>query len=315
VEVKLSASEKILVVGPGAMGLLFGGLLARAGHEVRLLDRREDRARSLTAQGIVIEQGEQTLTVPVRAVTRAEEAAPAGLIVICVKAYDTGAAARAAAPAAGPDTLVLSLQNGQGNVEALIEVFGPERVLGGTTAQGSNLAGTGRVRHAGQGETVVGEAGGGTERAARVAELMSGAGIGAGVTNDLEGLIWSKLTINAAINPLTALLRVKNGALAESEPALAIMRLAVAEVVEVCRRRGTKLAHPAPYDKAVAVARATANNISSMLQDVRAQRKTEVNYINGAVVKAAQELGVAAPVNEALTRLIEAVEAAYGRTL
>lgn len=293
------------------MGRLFAGLLAKGGREVWLLDKRPERAALIDRQGVVIEQEGSAQTIRVKATADPEKPGPARLAIVCVKAYDTASAARHAAPVVGPDTDVLSLQNGLGNVEALVDLYGPERVLGGTTAQGANLAEGGRVRHAGRGETVIGEPGGGTGRAERAAGLLREAGIETRATDDLEGLVWSKVAINAAINPLTAILGVKNGALPGLEGARQIMARVADEVKAVCRARGTRLLFDDPLAKALAVAEATAENISSMLQDVRAQRRTEICQINGAVAEKARELGLEAPVNMTLALLVKAMESAY----
>ena len=309
------AAKTIVVLGPGAMGCLFSALLSRGGADVVLLDRNPDRARLINDRGLILEQGGRTVTIAVRATADPASAGPAGLVIVCVKAYDTAAASAAAAAAAGPDADVLSLQNGVGNVEALSAALGAGRVLGGATAQGANLVGPGHVRHAGAGETVIGEPGGGGERARRAAAILAAAGIPARATNALEALIWSKVAINAAINPLTALLRVRNGALAEMPAARALMEAAAAETAAVAEARGITLLYPDARARAVEVARATAENISSMHADARAQRRTEIEQINGAVAAEAERLSVPAPVNAALTALIRALQESYDRTV
>jgi 2-dehydropantoate 2-reductase len=303
--------EKVVVVGPGAMGCLFAGLLAAAGAPVRLLDRRPERARLLSGQGIVIERGGRRQTYPVPVSADPGAIGPAGLVIVCVKAYDTAAAAEFARPLVGQATEVLSLQNGLGNVEALTAAFGPDRVLGGTTAQGAFVLAPGVVRHAGVGETVIGEPRGGRDRAERVAAWLTRAGVPATVTDDLEALVWSKLVINVAINPLTALLGLPNGALPELAPARELMRAVVDEVEAVCARRGTRLLHPDPLEKALAVARATGDNVSSMLADVRNQRRTEIDQLRGAGAREAAALGLAATANLTLARLVRAREESY----
>jgi len=302
---------RIVIVGPGAMGCLFAGMLAGAGHEVWLLDKRPERSKSIADTGVTIEAQGQSSSFSVKATTDPREAGPASLLIFCVKAYSTIKAAAMAAPTLAPDGNALSLQNGLGNVEALIEVFGPERVLGGTTAQGATALGPGRVRHAGVGETVIGQPGGGDDRARAVADLFNQSGLATTVTDDLESLIWSKLVINAAINPLTAALRVKNGALPQIPSAVEIMRQAVSEVSRVCEKKGIGLLFDDPLDKALSVAEATGANLSSMLQDALKNRRTEIGQINGAVWREAEKIGVPAPVNRILALLVEAMENAY----
>jgi 2-dehydropantoate 2-reductase len=311
----VSDTTRIVVLGPGAMGCLFSALLTRGGADVVLLDRNPDRARLINDRGLILEQGGRSETIAVRATADPAAAGPAGLVIVCVKAYDTAAAAGAAAAAAGPGADVLSLQNGVGNVEALVAALGAGRVLGGTTAQGANLVGPGHVRHAGTGETVIGEPGGGDRRARRAAAVFEAGGVPARATDDLEALIWSKVAINAAINPLTALLKVRNGALAELPAARALMEAAAAEAAAVAAARGIKLLYPDARARAAEVARATAENISSMHADARAQRRTEIEQINGAVAAEAERLSVPAPVNAALTALVRALEESYGRTV
>ncbi len=299
---------KITVVGPGAMGSLFAALLSEAGNQVWLLDKHRERAALISQKGVTVEREGRKRTVEVKAAANPDEPPAPDLMVFCVKAYHTMEAARASMPAAGERAEVLSLQNGVGNVDALIQVFGQSRVLGGTTSQGANLVEPGYVRHAGTGETVIGQPDGGEDRAKNVADMFNQAGIKTSTTNDLDSLVWSKLIINAAINPLTALLAVKNGALPGSEQARAIMAEAVDEVVRVCENMGVRLAFYDPLEKSLAVAEATGENISSMLQDVRAGRRTEVDEINGAVAREAQRLGLHAPVNLLLTRIIKAIQ-------
>ena len=304
---------KIVIVGPGAMGSLFGGLLSGPGREVWLLDRRLKRAKAIEYHGVIIERGNEKKVYKLHVTADPLEAGLADLVIICVKAYDTENAARKAERIAGPETNVLSLQNGLGNLETLVRIFGPERTLGGTTAQGANLVAAGHVRYAGQGETVIGEPEGGTARAEKIAALFQQSGIETSVTKDLTALIWSKVVINAAINPLTAILGVKNGVLPELEPAREIMAAAVAEVSEICAKKKLELLFPDPLEKALAVARATADNLSSMLQDVRARRRTEVDQISGAVAREAECLQLQAPVNRTLAMIIKALEQAYDR--
>jgi 2-dehydropantoate 2-reductase len=306
---------KIVIVGPGAMGCLFGHFLARAGHELILLDHRPERARLLQEQGLLVETAAGTLRTPVQVAAQPQAAGIAELCMVAVKAYATRAAAEYSLPVVGPDTQVLSLQNGLGNVEALAEVIAPGRVLGGTTAQGANVVAPGHVRHAGVGETVIGELQGAGGRAAAVAGIFSDAGLPARTTTDLPGLIWSKVIINIGINALTALTRLPNGKLLDYPGTREVMAAAVLEAAAVARALGINLLYPNPVERVEAVAKATGENISSMLQDARAKRRTEVEQIQGAVVERARALGVATPVNETLLRLVGTLQESYSEQL
>jgi len=304
------------IIGCGAMGSLFGALLARAGHAVWMIDNNPERARSLAQEGVAVEGASGSFRTRVNAtVDTAEAPHPEFLFVfVFVKAYDTSAAAETAARVAGPRTAFVTLQNGLGNVETLAGRFGAERVIGGTTAHGATEIGPGRIRHAGAGATIIGEANG--ERSARVKALaaaLRAAGIEVTITDDLDSVVWSKLVVNCGINALGAVTRLPNGLLAQDEGAAVVMRAAVAEAAAVSRAKGIALAYPDPIAHTQEVCRATAKNINSMLQDVLRGRRTEVEAINGAVAREGQRLGVATPVNAALAGLVGAVERGYGQ--
>ena len=297
----------IAVVGPGAMGLLLSALLREAGHDVVLVDKDAGRADRVSRAGVTIEGigGKRTLLVPVTA--DPDKVGPRSLVLVCVKAYDTKSVCDSAWPLVGNDSMVLTLQNGLGNVEVLAEAFGERRVLGGTTAHGATTLDLGRVRHAGEGDTVIGafsEASAG--RLEGIVEVFRAAGFYTRATGDIEGLLWSKLIVNVGINALTALLRVPNGHVAENDHCRAVMKAAVEEAVFVAGKKGVKLLHDDPVAAVVSVAEKTAANRSSMLQDVLAGRRTEIDAINGAIVCEATGLGVDVPVNRTLTRLIGA---------
>jgi len=302
----------LVIVGPGAVGCLFASFFASSGKEVWILDKDAERAEHLNENGITVEKSGVDKTFPVKATADASQIGEADAVFICVKAPDTRAAAEAARPAVGDDTVVATLQNGLGNVERIAGAVGKEHVIGGTTAQGATLLGVGRVRHAGEGETVIGEIDGNiTPRLERLRDLMRECGVRTDLTENLEGLLWSKLVINVGINALTALVRMRNGKLVEHEGARKVMKAAVEEALAVVDKMGIKLLFDNPVAKVEDVCRATAANISSMLQDVLRARRTEVDYINGAVAARAAELGIPAPVNETLANLVKTIEASY----
>ncbi|MFH1091071.1 MAG: 2-dehydropantoate 2-reductase [Pseudomonadota bacterium] len=306
---------KVAVVGPGAMGCLLAVFLAKSGREVLLLDHRPERAETMARDGLFIEGHPQA--VKVRVTIEPQAAAEADLVLICVKAYQTREAVRPLAPYVRPEARVLTLQNGVGNVEALAEVFGPERVWGGVTAQGATVLGPGRVRHAGRGDTVVAALAGAVDEArlAQAAEMFNQADLPTRVGFDVQSLIWSKLIINVGINPLTALTRLKNGQLLDFPGTRAIMAAAVAEAEAVAEALEVRLIYPDPLSRVKEVASATAGNIASMLQDVLAHRPTEIDFINGAVAARGKELGLPTPVNDTLTRLVKTIESSYSLSL
>lgn len=211
---------------------------------------------------------------------------------------------------------MLTLQNGIGNMQVLGDHFGAEKVVGGVTNHGSTSMGPGHVRHAGKGDTLIGRPDGRVLGAVRdVAGLLTRCGLDTKVSKDIDSVVWGKLIVNAGINALTAVTRLGNGALIEYDEPRQIMRTAVQEAVKVIKRKRVKLAYDDPIQKVESVCRATSGNVSSMLQDILNCRRTEIDYINGAIVRQAKALGIATPINEALTGLVRTLEKSYEKTV
>jgi len=303
-----------LVVGPGAMGCLFAGHLTKAGHQVVLLDYKEDRARDINVNGISLEGVAGNFNVRVAAVTE-KPSQKIHVALICVKAYQTDEVARTLSSWLDSDVMVLTLQNGLGNLEILKEALGEKRVLGGVTAEGATLLGPGRVRHAGRGPTIIGPAGAGGGSAAKIVSAFGDAGFDIRAVDAVEDLIWGKLIVNVGINALAAITRLKNGRLPNIEGTRQVMKEAVGEAVTVANAKGITLPFPDPVEKVLEVCRGTADNIASMLQDVLAQRATEIRFINGAIVAEGQRLGIEAPVNFTLSCLVEALQDSYDEAI
>ena len=303
---------RIAVIGPGAIGTLFAALLFRAGHEVWLLDRDPERAARLNTRGLRVEGLSGSWRAQVQATADLPHVPEPDLILICVKAYDTASAADSAAqiPGAAP---VLTLQNGLGNVETLARRLGRGRVVGGATAMGATLLAAGRVRHAGLGETIIAEPGGRlTPRLRRVAGALKSA-LPVSLSEDLAGVLWTKAILNCGINPVGALTRLRNGDLVRFPHARRCVAAAVEEGAAVAAAKGIHLAYRNMGRRAEAACRATAENINSMLQDILLGRRTEVEAINGAVVRAGRAARVPTPMNAALWRLVKALEEGAGR--
>ncbi len=303
-----------LIVGPGAMGCLFAGHLKRAGHQVVMLDYREDRAREINLNGISLEGVEGNFKVQVAAVTE-KPSQKIHVALICVKAYQTDEVARALSSWLDSDVMVLTLQNGLGNLEILKETLGEERVLGGVTAEGATLLGPGHVRHAGRGPTIIGPAGVDGRPSPSIVSAFADAGFDIRAVDAVEDLIWGKLIVNVGINALAAITRLKNGRLPDIKGTHQVMKKAVGEAVKVAHQKGIHLPFPDPVEKVLEVCRGTADNIASMLQDVLAQRATEIRFINGAIVAEGQRLGIEAPVNFTLSCLVEALQDTYDEAI
>jgi 2-dehydropantoate 2-reductase len=303
----------IAVIGAGAMGGLYGGLLARTGSNVvTLVDVRADIVEAVNASGLVIETPEGLLTIKVKAAASAEGVKTQDLIIVLVKSSATREAARLGAALAGPETVALSLQNGLGNLEILAEVLGEARVVGGSTSFGAWVRAPGVVVLGGRGRTAIGELGGGeSPRLRRLAAALSEAGLAPEMAGDVKCVVWTKLLANVGINALAGILGVQNGRLLELPAAAALMAGAVGEAEAVAKALGVKLGGLDALAHCHGVCRATAANVCSTLQDFRARRPTEIGAMNGAVAEAGRRLGVPVPVNEALGSLIKALEEAY----
>jgi 2-dehydropantoate 2-reductase len=285
----------VLVFGAGSLGSLVGGLLARQ-HRVTLVGR-DPHVGTVAAEGLTVD-GEIECHVEPDGVTAVPSDAAPDLAVVAVKAYDTDAAAEALADADVGATL--SLQNGLDNETVLADRLDCP-VLAGTCTYGAMLAEPGRVTCTGVGEVVLGPRDGGeSDPADRVGAVFETAGIETTVAADMPRRIWEKLAVNAGINATTALARIENGAVL-SGPASEVAAEAARETARAAREAGVDLADEAAVDAVRAVAEATADNTSSMQQDVLAERRTEVDAINGAVAER-----IDAPVNRTLAGLLRA---------
>lgn len=307
---------KIVIVGPGAMGCLFGAFLAKAGEEVYLLDKRNERAEYINKNGIKVEGVSGEFKAAVKAVAGINEIKKCDLIIICVKSYDTESAAKAIKSLVDKNTFILTLQNGVGNVEAISKIVGEEKTIGGVTSQGATLLADGHIRHAGKGETVIGTAVAKTKEDTKknfedIVKTLKKAGFQTKIADNIQDLIWSKLIINVGINALTAITHLNNGRLIEFDGTNAVLEKAVKESVKVAQAKGVKLIFEDPLEKVKGVCRATAGNVASMLQDALKRRKTEIDYINGAIVKEAESFGIEVPVNTVLTNLVKTIESSY----
>lgn len=300
---------RIAVVGAGAMGSVFGGLLAAAGCDVWLVDSWREHVEALNRDGLRIEAGGSERVVAVRATTDPARVGPVDLVLVQVKSTETGAAARGSRPLIGGETIFLTLQNGLGNREAIAAVVGEERVLAGVKYDSAAMVGPGHVRHTNVSTTYVGEMDGRTTpRVERIAAVFSESGIPTRVSDRLLDLIWGKLLVNAAANAAAAITGRTAGELVGYAGSRELTSLVAEETAAVARAVG---AHP-PDDPAAKVRQAldaAGDSKPSMLQDVERGRWTEIDSINGAVVREGERVGVPTPYNRALTLLVRAIEA------
>jgi 2-dehydropantoate 2-reductase len=300
---------KVAVIGAGAMGSLYGGYLSQSGHEVYLIDVWKDHVDKINSDGLKIIKNDRELTVYPRATSSATGVGTVDLAIIFVKSIMTQRAVEQNIELIGPETIVLSLQNGYGNIEQIEKFVDRKRIIAGTTAHGATMIGPGIIKHAGEGQTHIGSVTGTTDlKIEAIWDMLNKSGFNTTVSNNVLQLIWSKLIVNIGINALTAILQVKNGQLLNLEETRKIMIEAVKEAVEVANKLGMIFDLDETVNNVMEVARGTSENKSSMLQDVLNGRKTEIDAINGAVLKEGLKVGVSTPVNMVLTSLIKSKE-------
>lgn len=302
---------KISVLGAGALGSAIGGTLQEAGAQVTLINRSPAFVAAVRRDGLILRDGGVDRRVAIAAATSCADLAPADLVIVLVKSFHTREAISTAAPIIGPDTLVLSLQNGLGHEDILAEAVGRERVLAGKTYVGGVMLAPGHVIAGVRGkETLIGElAGGISARAERIAAFFSAAGLTTHVSADIVATIWDKLLINVATGALSAITRLTYGDLYAVPELRDTALAAVAEAMAVAQARGVRLGISVPqqaWDKAGAGLPPEFK--ASMLQSLEKGSLTEIDYINGAVVRCGAQCGVATPVNAALVACVKGIE-------
>ena len=297
---------KIAIVGCGAMGSVYAGLFAAAGNEVWAIDRWREHVEAMRAHGLHLEGASGDRKVKVHATTEAQEAGPCDLVILATKAGQVAAAAESTKSLLKPDTVVLSIQNGLGGPDSAASVLGKERVMVGVVGGfGASMKAPGHAHHNGMELVRLGEFGGPiTPRLEKVADAWRGAGFRVKVFDDIAQLVWEKLICNCAYSGPCGL---TDHTIAEvmNDPGLARVSAACAtEAYEVARKKKIKLG----FDDPVAYVRDFGSKIPdarpSVLLDLMAKRKSEIEVINGSIPRVGSEVGLAAPVNDTLTALV-----------
>ncbi len=301
------------MLGAGAMGSLFGAMLSRSERgEIWLVDIWEEHINRIKSHGLVVESEGKEVLHQVRATTDPEEVGIADLIIVFVKAYVTKDAVEYGLSMVGKETFFLSLQNGLGNIENIASVIPEAKVVVGVTSQGSTMLGPGRIRHGGKGPTFVGRTDRKiTEEVEAISTLFNQSGIGTEVSDNIERLMWEKLLINVGINAVTAITGLRNGELLNHEETKILLTGAVEEAAKVARTKGIPVGKN-PVAKVFEICKATAQNRSSMGQDIDNRRRTEIDFINGGIVREGTALGIPTPVNTTLICLIKTIEKGFG---
>jgi 2-dehydropantoate 2-reductase len=303
-EIMTEQDQPLLILGDGAMACLFAARLAEAQIPFTMLGSWQEGIETLARDGVqVIEADGTQKAFPVHATRRMKDCQGLRLAIVLVKSWQTERAGRQLVDCLHPDGVALTLQNGLGNREALAKELGAQRVALGVTTLGAHLIGPGLVQIAGEGVTTLSV----HPRLTPLADLLRSAGFLIEYSPEANALLWGKLVINTAINPLTALLGVPNGELLNRPTARSLMAAAAREAAAVAVAQGITLPFPDPVVATESIARRTGANISSMLQDVLRGAPTEIDAITGAIVQAGQQTGVPTPINRTLWQLVKAL--------
>jgi 2-dehydropantoate 2-reductase len=301
---------KIAILGAGAMGTIFGAALTRAGHDVHLVDVSEDVVERLNARGTVVETDGADQTTMVPATTDPSSVGVAELVIFFVKGYQTAAAAELARPLVASHTAVVSLQNGWGNEALLAEVFGPAQIVAGVSYHSARADGPGRTSHSALGPTFLGSLeGGDVDYAERAAAVLTDTGWQVDVVADAATALWQKLVLNCVTLPVAALTRLTVGNLTAVD---ALMAAVAEETCAVGRATGRELDTAERLEVIRGAVARGGDGKGSMLQDVEAGRRTEIDTITGAVLGEAERVGVEAPLNRMLFDLVRGYEIANG---
>jgi 2-dehydropantoate 2-reductase len=307
---------RIAVVGTGALGGVWAAKLAAAEHDVTAVDTSSAVVAAINRDGVVVEDRSAgtVLVAPVLATRDPEEIGPVEVVFIFVKSHQTAAAAELARPLVDATTTVCTLQNGWGNADTLAEVFPDDQIVMGVTYQSATVLAPGRVAHTADRPTIVGpySQDGSLARAEALAAAMNGAGLRATATSGVLTEVWKKLIVNCATLPTAALTRLRSAGLGEQGPLLEdVIDVVVTEAVATARARGLEIEREERIAYVHHLLATGSGGKASMLQDVEAQRKTEIDAVNGAVAREAERLGVPAPMNRALVALVHGLERSW----
>ncbi len=294
-------SDSILILGTGALATLFATRFAAAGISVTMLGTWPEGLAALGEKGVRVAGDDQAFHV--RTTDNPAECKGMRFALVLVKAWQTERAAHQLLGCLTEDGVALTLQNGLGNDTVLARTLGLPRVARGVTTLGATLLAPGLVCLGGEGPVSLES----HPRLSTLEEMIYRAGFVVNVIADVQSLVWGKLVVSSAINPLTALLRVTNGELLERPSARALMGELARETAEVAKMLGVALPFPNPERAAEEVAQRTAENQSSMLQDILRGAPTEIDSINGAVVRLAEEGNLQVPVNRTVLALLKAI--------
>lgn len=293
---------KVTVMGAGAVGCYFGGMLARAGHAVTLIARPQ-HVEAIARDGLRMETRTFDEHVRVQAVTEPAGARDADLVLFCVKSMDTESAGRALRPFLRPDTLVLCLQNGVDNADRLRGVLPEHEVAAAVVYVATEMAGPGHLKHHGRGELVIEPA----RAAERVAQALAAAGVPTEISSNVRGALWMKLVLNCAYNAVSAIAQRPYGENVQGEGIRDVMRDVVDECLAVAKAEGVQVPGDA-HAAARKLVESMPSQYSSTAQDLARGKPTEIDFLNGYVVRRGQALGIPTPANRVLWALVKLLQ-------
>lgn len=291
----------IAVMGAGAVGCYYGGLLARAGHTVTLI-ARPSHVQAIAAHGLRLQTATSDEHIALNANSDVAALKDAELVLFCVKSSDTESAGAQMKAYLRKDATVLSLQNGVDNAQRLQAVLGQD-VIATVVYVATAMAGPGHVQHFGRGDLVLGQ----HARSEQLAQLLSEAGIPSTVSNNVQGALWTKLIINCTYNAASAITQRPYGELVQQPGMWQLMRSAHDECIAVAQAAGVALDAPL-WPMIENIARTMQGQYSSTAQDLQKNKATEIDHLNGFIVRQGQQLGVSTPVNAALQTLVKALQ-------
>ena len=298
-------ASRIAVMGAGALGCYFGGRLAQNGAKVTLIGR-QSHVDAIKRDGLILEIGGTKTAVPLDATTDVSGVRDASLVLVCVKSADTESAAKAIAPYLAKDAIVVSLQNGIGNVERIrAQVDRP--VIAGIVYTAANMPGPGHVKHTGGGSIVLGGVpawGIDDAKLAKVKQIFDAGGVPVEVSSTIEVALWTKLMQNCCYNAVCALTEKPYGEMVAMPEVREVMGQAGYEVVALAQRKGVPL-QPDAVEAALQRVTTMATTMSSTAQDLMKGKPTEIDYLNGLIARDSKALGLAAPINAALAALVK----------
>jgi 2-dehydropantoate 2-reductase len=302
---------KTVIMGAGAMGSLFGAVLTLSGEDVWLVGQGREHIEVIQSKGLTMEEKGEIYRIRVNITSDVTSIGKADLVLFFIKTYQTERAVSDSLTLQKEDTIFLTLQNGLGNEEAICKQIDRKKVIMGITGHGATLLEPGRIRHAGWGKTHIGEFNGKiTDRVNHIAQMFRKAGIETEISSHIHDLVWEKLFVNVGINALAAITGLKNGQLLDYPETMRLLESLVSEAVEVAKKKGIRIEGD-PIERVKAVIEATKENRCSMGQDLDYKRRTEIDAINGAVVREAKSLGISVPFNQMISDLIKVIEKTF----